>query len=300
MPEQINLSDALSLIESSKADIKTSVENKGGTIGDDLTQYSNSIENIQFNYLHIDGTQEPQYLSSTGFYNPMRYNASTYEYEYPDVETINVSVSPTEVKSDGDSTNYNPDCVNVNLEKEQGEDTVTLTITPATLGRADVLVHDSIGNTDICIHTVTQMELGEETGIHIDTYLFGNEVYNIEVDEETGMPNCTAIDGQELKLCVNIMYNGINITNDEYVNSLFTMTDFSFTDFEGNELQAPFDVTYDTTNHYIVFTPNENYASNNMLLNNMCVYFDGHSINGPIGVNFANTGNNSINIYFAH
>lgn len=300
MPEQINLSDALALIESSKSDIKTSVENKGGTIGDDLTQYSNSISNIQFNYLYVDGQNATIYPESMTEYSIKRYNAETYGYDDPDSSTVSVSVSSTAVKTEDTNIPYDSGCVvaNIYTPEDPNDTSVWLDISPRTLGRADVLVHDSLGNTDVCMHTITTFSTDPSNGkVDCASYADGNAQAEINVDSNDGTPFISVGYGNTFKLYLTITYNGNDITDEAYVNSILSCG-MNFYDGEWNGIDAPFKYEYDATNHCIVITPTGDYSGSSLILNEVNVNFAGHDNDNAIPVYFGYSSQNSIRVDF--
>ena len=133
--EQINLSDALDLIAQSKADIKDSVEGKGGIIGDDLTEYNTAIDNIKFRSLMMEN------------------NVSLFRYA--DATTFNVQQYLDGVTSFPENLDYSVvgDNVTVSMtEESDGATSQRFMLTPTGYGNTTLTIEDKIGN---CEYPVT-------------------------------------------------------------------------------------------------------------------------------------------------
>lgn len=154
MPEQMNLSDALDLIAQSKADIKSSVQGKGGTIGDDLTQYDQSISNIKFEYLSSDLFNQGNYVSGSPVtFAIKKYNDTTHLLEDIDPSEVTVSVSPTMIQDLEAYTHLTYDTNIATITKEylwpdQEQGTVVQAVAGHTGGKMNVIVHYDKGNLD--------------------------------------------------------------------------------------------------------------------------------------------------------
>ena len=134
--EQINLSDALDLIAQSKSDIKGSVEYKGGTIGDDLTEYSTSINNIQFRSIYVEeNTVEVPMYGSYVTIDALQYINGNKSY--PTNISYTVSGSSSEVEWVDNPTERGPQQFNV---------------TPVNYGTTTLVIEDEMGN---CNYPIT-------------------------------------------------------------------------------------------------------------------------------------------------
>ena len=134
--EQITLSYVLDLIAQSKADIKGSVEYKGGTIGDDLTEYSTSINNIQFRSIYVEeNTVEVPMYGSYVTIDALQYINGNKSY--PTNISYTVSGSSSEVEWVDNPTERGPQQFNV---------------TPVNYGTTTLVIEDEMGN---CNYPIT-------------------------------------------------------------------------------------------------------------------------------------------------
>ena len=135
--EQINLSDALDLIAQSKGDIKTSVQGKGGTIGYDITEYSESIDNIQFRSIRYgnDSIDLSRYSSDS---HTTEFNISQYldgEESFPNDITINDNEVDFMTFTSTNETDY-----------------INVQVTPNDYGTGRYIIMDNIGNVEYFIN----------------------------------------------------------------------------------------------------------------------------------------------------
>ena len=171
--EQINLSDALDIIAQSKADIKTSIENRDITAGEDLTEYSSKIDSIKYqglsdNYPFIGAN----YITSNIIY---RYysDGSVKDINAKDV-TLSVLDRPNsnawpprmdfqdfpDYFSAFDSL-YNPNLCQVSKLVEDGHVYINPVQNPG-FGWFQVKVSDNVGNQDYYKTYITPVDNSPE------------------------------------------------------------------------------------------------------------------------------------------
>ena len=160
MPETITLSDALDLIAQSKAEIKTSVQGKGGTINDDLTYYANSIDNIQFRSLIVENEK-----------NLFRYSNHV---------DLTVEQYLDGNKSFPENLSYVVDgsYVNVNMMTESsGATNQRFRLTPENYGTSYLTIHDDMGNCDYPVTiNVPTFDISAEVDSYVGFSSVGNDI----------------------------------------------------------------------------------------------------------------------------
>lgn len=135
--EVIALSDALDLIMQSKTDIKSSVQNKGSEIGDDLTQYAQSIDNIQFRSLQFKNNDTGDMQTS---FDVSRYN-----------DTANVSVQQyiNGETSYPVNTSYTVSGTSISVTKNTpGTNKQVYRCVPTDYGTTILTIEDTVGNVE--------------------------------------------------------------------------------------------------------------------------------------------------------
>ena len=218
--EQINLSDALDLIMQSKTDIKSSVQGKGSEIGDDLTQYAQSIDNIQFRSLQFKNNDTGDMQTS---FDVSRYN-----------DTANVSVQQyiNGETSYPVNTSYTVSGTSISVTKNTpGTNKQVYRCVPTNYGTTILTIEDTVGNVEypIALHVPAITIYGD-----YNNTMSGFDSF--EWDE-----NIPAGDGGSI--------SGWNAAWDTSVqqNPNFTAT-FSFNDGNGHNVDAAnlsFDITGD-------------------------------------------------------
>lgn len=157
MPEQINLSDALDLIMQSKTDIKSSVQGKGSEIGDDLTQYAQSIDNIQFRSLQFKNNDTGDMQTS---FDVSRYNdsANVSVQQYINGET-----------SYPVNTSYTVSGTSISVTKNTpGTNKQVYRCVPNDYGTTILTIEDTVGNVEypITLHVPAFTIYGDYSTMH--------------------------------------------------------------------------------------------------------------------------------------
>lgn len=147
--QTITLSEALDLIAQSKSDIKSSVQGKGGTINDNLTEYSSSIDEIPFNTLTGGLPLDPQ--NGDGSVIIKRYNSATFSTTDANIDDISIQVLSSYIaaaKPEGWSYDYyDQNAFTITLD-DDGTGKAQLNAEYANVGWTQVKIHDNIGNVD--------------------------------------------------------------------------------------------------------------------------------------------------------
>ena len=251
MPEQMNLSNALDLIAQSKTDIKASVENKGGTIGNDLTEYGQSIDNIQFIYLSSECfnntiyVETPEEASSCAIYI---YDNNTHQNVDIDPSEITVSISPTLIQDLSESNHliYEPTAVTVTkdyLWTDLQRGTAILLEQGGTAGRTNIIVHYGKGNMDYVFTAVPHNQ---------------NIISTISnVTDDSGTP-ISFLDDQILCNPNTTMriYPSVTINGTPYTLSTADNINLDWVNPGEEEIPEPYTVTWDDTNKYLELIPN--------------------------------------------
>lgn len=254
MPEQMNLSDALDLIAQSKADIKSSVQGKGGTIGDDLTQYDTSINNLKFSYLSSSLFNEANsiYPGSPCDFPIKVYDDATHQLIDIDPDDITVSISPTMIQDleIAEQFTYDSGACTVTkgyLDPSQEEGTMITAEQGTTGGKCNVIVHYAKGNID-----------------YIGTLTANNPVAVVALSsaEEVSSGDPITVSGTWVGAVPNTamkIYPSFTINSTSYTPSnsdTITLAIAANNPNTGRQIINPYTITW--ANGYWTLTPNSN------------------------------------------